>query len=46
MKEFCIVDSTGEFFTVELNNETGLFHYKADGNYTGYTLEECIELSK
>ena len=46
IREFFIKDSQGEFFTVHFNEETGLFHFDGNKNYSGFSLEECIELSK
>ena len=46
LESFYIKDSQGEFFTVQFNQETGLFHFEGNENYSGFSLAECIELSK
>ena len=39
---YYIQDSTGNYFTVEYNEETSLYHYQADSSYAGYTEQECV----
>jgi hypothetical protein len=35
-----------DIITVIYNSDTGMYHWNGDANYSGHTLQECIERSR